>query len=109
MMLIHCPFCGPRDQSEFTYLGDASITYPPLDAPYEAWCDAIFLRENPRGVAVELWQHTLGCRSFLKIVRNTLTHEILSVEYASPTMAAAMAAEAGLSVPPSTLPGEAAE
>ena len=104
MMRIACPYCGPRDHAEFSYEGDARVSYPPLDAPREAWCEAVFTRENPRGPMLELWQHVRGCRAFLHIERDSATHEILSVTFAHPALAAAMAEEAG-----ETRPGEAAE
>ncbi|MEO0819240.1 MAG: sarcosine oxidase subunit delta [Pseudomonadota bacterium] len=91
MIRINCPFCGPRDHSEFSYEGDGSVVYPPLDAPHEAWCDAVYLRQNARGPALELWQHVGGCRAFLLIERDTLSHEIRSVRYATPGMAEALA------------------
>ena len=28
MMLIPCPWCGPRDESEFHYGGQAGVAYP---------------------------------------------------------------------------------
>ncbi|MEM8625917.1 MAG: sarcosine oxidase subunit delta [Pseudomonadota bacterium] len=93
MMRINCPFCGPRDQDEFSYEGDASVLYPSLDAPREAWCEAVFFRKNPRGRVLELWQHIHGCRAFLVVERDTATHEILSVTYANQAVAAAVARE----------------
>ena len=35
-MLITCPYCGPRDVSEFTYQGDANRKYPGLASTDEA-------------------------------------------------------------------------
>ena len=29
MLLIHCPWCGPRDESEFAFGGEADIQRPP--------------------------------------------------------------------------------
>ncbi|TIN59292.1 MAG: sarcosine oxidase subunit delta, partial [Mesorhizobium sp.] len=29
----------------------------------------------------EIWQHSGGCRAHLRVVRNTLTHEISSVAF----------------------------
>lgn len=86
MMRIYCPFCGWRDHSEFTYVDVASVDYPALDAPEAAWFEAVFLRDNPRGATLELWQHTQGCRSHLIVERDTLTHEIKSVRMAHPGM-----------------------
>ncbi len=82
MIRINCPFCGERDHSEFTYGGDGSIVYPELDAPAEEWVEAIFQRENIRGVQTETWHHVSGCRQWLVIERDTMTHEIHSIKAA---------------------------
>ena len=87
-MLISCVCCGPRDVSEYTYCGDATVVRPALDAgtaaAAEAWFAAVYQRRNPRGLHTELWQHSAGCRAFLRVVRNTLTHEISAVELVGP-------------------------
>ena len=80
MIRIKCPFCGERDHSEFTYGNDGSIEYPSLDAPTEDWVKAIFFRKNISGMQLETWHHTSGCRLWLYVKRNTVTHEIESVE-----------------------------
>lgn len=79
MLIIRCPHCGPRDHTEFTYGGDATTTRPADDpkVPDATWHDFVYLRDNPRGVHRELWQHSQGCRSFMMVTRNTLTHEII--------------------------------
>ncbi len=82
MIRINCPFCGERDHSEFAYGGDASVQYPALDAPAEEWHEAVFLRQNIRGKQAETWHHVSGCRMWLVIERDTLTHEIHSVRAA---------------------------
>ena len=84
MIRINCPFCGERDHSEFGYGGDASIKYPALDAPAKEWIEAVFQRENIAGVQFETWQHTNGCRMWIVVERNTITHEIHSVKPAHP-------------------------
>ena len=43
----------------------------------EDWFDYIYVRDNPRGIHQEYWQHIAGCRSHVKVLRNTLTHEVL--------------------------------
>ena len=93
MLRIHCPFCGVRDHSEFAYGGDGTIEYPGLDAPLEAWHTAVFLRENIRGVQAETWQHIHGCRMWLRVERDTVTHDILSVRPAHPGVGAVMETE----------------
>ncbi len=42
----------------------------------------VYLRENPSGIHQELWYHGGGCRSWLKVTRNTRTHEISDVTLA---------------------------
>ena len=87
MIRINCPFCGERDHSEFTYGGDGTIVYPPLDASAEEWHAAVFMRENPRGIQVETWHHVHGCRMWLVIERDNVSHEIHSVRAAHPAIA----------------------
>lgn len=91
MIRINCPFCGARDHSEFTYGGDGSVEYPPLDASAEVWHEAVFLRENPRGRQLETWHHVHGCRMWLLVERDTLTHEIHAVRAAHDGIAAVLA------------------
>jgi heterotetrameric sarcosine oxidase delta subunit len=82
-MLIPHPLLGPRDAQEFTYLGDATLLdRPDPDAPgaEAAFCDYVFLRDNPAGVHRELWFHEQGDRSWLVVTRDTVTHEILGAE-----------------------------
>lgn len=93
MLRIRCPYCGERDHSEFRYGGDATIEYPALDASADAWHDAVFQRENPRGWQRETWHHVHGCRLWLIVERDTLTHEIRSVRAAHPDIAATLEGE----------------
>ena len=44
--------------------------------------DYLYLRDNPAGLHRELWFHEQGDRSWLVVTRNTLTHDITSVELA---------------------------
>ena len=59
MLRIDCPFCGLRNHDEFTYLEDGSVKMPALaNIDKNAWYEAVFLRENPRGAHIEDWHHT---------------------------------------------------
>ncbi len=86
-MRIECPFCGERDVSEFNYLGDAGFHHPPADAEdrAERYYEAVYLRDNPAGSHEELWYHAAGCLAWLRVTRNTRTHEILGVQFATET------------------------
>ncbi|AZO18046.1 MULTISPECIES: sarcosine oxidase subunit delta [unclassified Mesorhizobium] len=84
-MLIPHPLLGPRDAQEFTYLGDARLIDrpdPPAPDAEAAFCDYVFLRDNPAGVHRELWFHEQGDRSWLVVTRDTVTHEVLGAELA---------------------------
>jgi heterotetrameric sarcosine oxidase delta subunit len=83
-MRIQCSFCGERDVSEFTYLGAADFKRPQPEAPdaETAFYEAVYLRDNPAGPHDELWYHASGCRSWLRVTRDTRTHEILAVNFA---------------------------
>ena len=81
MLRINCPYCGLRDETEFTYHGAANLHRPGGDASEQEFFEYLYLRDNPRGVHEELWQHTAGCRAYLKVRRNTQTHEILGTAW----------------------------
>ena len=77
MLLIPCPWCGPRNQIEFTYGGDATVQRPVNDAPVAAWFAYVYLRDNPMGPHDEWWLHSAGCRQWFRVRRDTRTHDIL--------------------------------
>ena len=80
MLLIACPWCGPRHQSEFTCGGEAHIVRPdPATASDAAWADYLFMRANPKGAHHERWFHAQGCRRWFHMTRDTVTHDILAV------------------------------
>ena len=76
MIMIDCPWCGRRDESEFTYRGDATVRRPAANAGPDAFTAYVYRRRNPRGWHVEWWFHGDGCRQVLQVVRNTLTHQV---------------------------------
>ena len=82
MLRIPCPHCGTRDHSEFTYLGDATLQRPDAEASQECWFDYTYVRDNPRGQHQELWHHGHGCRAWLVVSRDTLTHAITGARLA---------------------------
>ncbi|MBI3937438.1 MAG: sarcosine oxidase subunit delta [Betaproteobacteria bacterium] len=79
MMLLPCPWCGPRNCTEFTYGGDAGARRPqnPDALTDEEWASYVYLRDNPRGPHDELWQHSAGCRRWIRVRRDTLTHDVI--------------------------------
>lgn len=82
MMLIDCPECGPRDEVEFHYGGQAHVPYPAdggagLDDT--GWAQYLFFRDNTRGAFAERWVHSAGCRRWFNAVRDTVTYQFLAV------------------------------
>ncbi len=94
MIRIPCPVCGLRDHSEFNYYRPADES-PGLEAPQQDWVQHLFIRENARGPVREYWHHIQGCRLWLVVERDTLTHEVSSVEIAHRGAAGAVGERAG--------------
>lgn len=82
-MRMTCPYCGSRGLAEFTQSGDATPSMPKEGADATAWVDFVYFRDNPRGTHAELWQHVLGCRTWLVVTRDTASHEVIRVEPAA--------------------------
>jgi len=80
MLLITCPNCGERAETEFTYGGEAGIVRPeqPSALSDAEWADYLFMRKNPRGAHNELWNHAQGCRRWFEVERNTVTYDIVT-------------------------------
>ncbi len=80
MLLIECPWCGPRDETDLGYGGEAHIARP--ERPHELtdaqWADYLFMRSNPKGWHLERWTCN-GCRRWFNVCRNTRTNEVAAV------------------------------
>ena len=81
MLLIACPWCGEREEMEYAYGGQAHIAYPEDASTLSdaQWAEFLFMRDNPKGVFLERWVHTQGCRRWFNVARHTVTHEISAV------------------------------
>jgi heterotetrameric sarcosine oxidase delta subunit len=80
-MRIPCPLCGPRDRREFYYSGsDDYLNRPAEGAGDDAWENHLHLRDNFAGPIRDLWYHESGCGQWLRVQRNTVTHEVLGAE-----------------------------
>ncbi|WP_077490840.1 sarcosine oxidase subunit delta [Sinomonas mesophila] len=103
MLLITCPNCGPRDETEFHYGGQAHVAYPenPSELNDAEWAKYLFYRENTKGLFAERWVHTAGCRKWFNALRDTVTYEFKSVY-----TGAAPAAPAGTASATSTNGGQ---
>jgi heterotetrameric sarcosine oxidase delta subunit len=76
MLLIPCPWCGPRNDAEFLAGGEAHVTRPDPTVSDGEWGEYLHYRANLKGRQAERWFHALGCRRWFNVVRDTVTHEI---------------------------------
>ncbi len=80
MLSIACPWCGPRDEIEFSYGGEAHLVAPPAHASSDAeWAEYLYMRKNPKGLHRERWVHVHGCRRWFNVVRDTSSERIVAV------------------------------
>lgn len=75
MMLLPCPWCGPRNVAEFGYVGETAARPDPSTTNPEEWRAYLYGAANPRGWTVERWYHRAGCRKYLTLERHTGTNE----------------------------------
>ena len=104
-MIINHPHLGPRDASEFTILGDASLINRPdwqAGDAVDAFYTYQYLRDNPAGLHHELWFHEQGDRSWLVVTRDTVTHAVIAVALASDIAKAAKTKTAQKTAPKKT-------
>ena len=81
MILINCPYCGERDQSEFSSGGEAHVARPENSENLsdKEWGEYVFFRANPKGIIYERWVHSHGCRKWFNVVRDTSNDKIHAV------------------------------
>jgi sarcosine oxidase subunit delta len=72
MLMVSCPHCGARDESEFVCVGEPRLR-PDAVLDERAWSDALYTRANLKGLAEELWFHKHGCRQWFRLTRDTST------------------------------------
>jgi sarcosine oxidase subunit delta len=80
MLLIACPYCGPRPEIEFRNGGEAHIARPerPADLDDAAWAEFLYHRTNPKGLHAERWRHIHGCARFFNSLRDTVSDKIIA-------------------------------
>lgn len=80
MLLITCPWCGPRDEVEFAFGGPSDIDLPadPKSVDDRTWAEYLFMRGNVKGPQSERWVHIWGCRQWFNAIRDTVSHDVLA-------------------------------
>ena len=80
MQIFSCPFCGPRDEVEFHYVGEPKPRPEPTGAVSDVeWSDYLWLNANPKGLAREIWLH-LTCMEMFAMTRDTATNAFVASE-----------------------------
>jgi len=81
MLVLPCPWCGPRNEDEFHNAGDAHKQRPfdPERLTDAEWCDYLYVPANPKGWLLERWWHVAGCQRWFSLERHTVTHEVRPV------------------------------
>lgn len=72
MQIFTCPFCGPRPEYEYHFGGDLGNHRPDGDVPAASWAEYLHFRNNPKGLAQEIWLHTT-CGELFAVQRDTVT------------------------------------
>jgi heterotetrameric sarcosine oxidase delta subunit len=76
MILIPCPHCGPRNASEYHYVGEQRTRPDPATSDPAEWRSYLYTRTNAAGWVTETWLHRAGCRRYLTVQRDTVTNEV---------------------------------
>jgi heterotetrameric sarcosine oxidase delta subunit len=72
---IPCPYCGPRNSTEFRHVGEPRNRPATVGTDRAEWRRYLYVHDNPLGWTRETWFHTAGCRRFIEVERHTGTNE----------------------------------
>jgi len=111
VILIPCPWCGPRNSNEFAYGHERKLRPNPGTTSQAEWRAYLYDKRNPAGWTSETWYHRAGCRKFLLVERHTVTNQIRSCTPAAPLGLAATGPSASVvsgSLPDGPEPEDAA-
>ena len=76
MILLPCPYCGPRNSNEFSYYGEKRTRPSVTGVEEEPWRRYLYEKRNPAGWTTETWYHATGCGKFFQAERHTVTNEV---------------------------------
>ena len=78
MQYFPCPFCGPRPETEFTFVTEAGKPRPEPAAEVSdaQWAAYLHLNHAPKGRSEEIWLH-LTCGDYFWMARDTVTRDVL--------------------------------
>ena len=78
MIVVPCPWCGPRNSADLRYVGESRPRPDPNAAGPGEWRSYLYERRNPLGWTTETWHCRTGCRRYFVVERHSVTNEIRS-------------------------------
>ncbi len=81
MLLIPCPWCGPRDETEFALRrrGAHRAARRHRRADRRGVGRLPLHAQEPEGRHLEHWVHAYGCRRWFNVERDTVSYRITAV------------------------------
>jgi sarcosine oxidase subunit delta len=80
VQIFPCPFCGPRDENEFHYVGEPKARPEPAgEVGDAAWADYLWFNANPKGQSREIWLH-LTCMEMFVMTRDTALNATVAAD-----------------------------
>ena len=78
MQVFPCPFCGPRNETEFHFMGEAGKTRPDTSQAISDadWARYMYAQRNEKGAVREVWMHTT-CAEVFVLERDSVTMAVL--------------------------------
>jgi sarcosine oxidase subunit delta len=79
MQLFPCPFCGPRDETEFRYFGEVGKVRPAGGRAVSSakWSRYLYFQHNAKGRVAEIWCHQT-CGELFLMERDNVSHVVFS-------------------------------
>ncbi|MEL7097494.1 MAG: sarcosine oxidase subunit delta [Pseudomonadota bacterium] len=80
MQIFSCPFCGPRPETEFHFIGELGKTRPETlqGVSDEDWARYLYTQRNEKGRVQEVWMH-MPCAELFVMERDSVTMEVITV------------------------------
>lgn len=79
MQIFECPFCGPRNETEFHYAGELGKVRPETadEISDKDWASYLFTQRNEKGAVKEVWMHTT-CAELFVMERDSVTMDVIA-------------------------------
>ena len=78
MQVFPCPFCGPRNETEFHFVAEAGKVRP--DTTQEIsdadWAAYLHAQRNEKGKVREVWMH-MTCAELFILERDSVTMDVI--------------------------------